>query len=147
MTPSAPRPKAGPGSVSDGKASLADRRAAAGMHADGTIKTQDFGAAGIRVYDPSADVSGLLHRGFGKETDTPGVVTISGQASKTVQDLAVGQMRRRQETAENLAEEARIKKEMEAWRKKLAEQPEESKSAYKGGKARRRARLQVLSRR
>lgn len=147
MAPLAPRPKAGPGSMSDGKASLAERRAAAGMHADGTIKAQDFGAAGIRVYDPSAGVSGLSHRGFGKETDTPGVVTISGQASKTVQDLAVGQLRRRQETAENLAEEARIKKEMEDWRKKLAEQPEESKSAYKGGKARRRARLQVLSRR
>lgn len=160
MTPSAPRPKAGPGSMSDGKASLAERRVNAGLDPEtGKPMPMAAGAPGVKVGRSGTDVNQATGRATGssEEGSDPGLAIVhGGPRSKVVGDITEKQMRQSIATggynqAAQQQENNRLKYEQEKARDaeidQLLEELNDTKAAYKGGKARRRARLQVLSRR
>lgn len=163
MTPSAPRPKAGPGSMSDGKASLAERRAAAGLDPEtGKPMPMAAGAPGVKVGRSGTNVNPATGRATGssEEGSDPGLAIVyGGPRSKVVGDIVEKQMRQsittggynqavQQQENNRLKEDQNRKRDAE-WDEVLEELDNNPalKAAYKGGKARRRARLQVLSRR
>lgn len=156
----APRPKAGPGSVSDGKASLAERQAAAGLDPEtGKPMPMAVGAPGVKVGRSGTNVNQATGRATGsaEEGSDPGLAIVhGGPRSKVVGEITEKQMRQSITTggynqAAQQQENNRLKYEQEKARdaeiNQLLEELNGTKAAYKGGKARRRARLQVLSRR
>ena len=156
-----PRPKAGPGSVSDGKASLVERRMASGLNPEtGKPMPVTAGAPGVKVGRSGTDVNVKTGRATGsaEEGSDPGLAIVhGGPRSKVVGDIVEKQMRQSITTggynqAVQQPENNRLDKVEEGkeqWDKVLEELDNipALKAAYKGGKARRRARLQVLSRR